>query len=618
MTDASTRPGMGSTPFEGGVSFRVWAPDASAVSVQGEVTGTDGAAIALAAEPGGLWSADIAGAQAGQAYQYLLTFPSDPSDPSEPAAPDPRPRIDPYARLVQNNGNDADAAIVFDEAAFDWGVAGYTAPTWRELVIYELHVGTFDPVAGQIGGTLADVADKLSYLSDLGITAIELMPVAEYEGTQSWGYDPGAPFAVETSIGGPDALKDLVLRAHELGIAVLLDVVYNHFGPDDSILWDFDTWPGAPAEGVYFYPPRFAGDPRADSPWGSRPDYGRPEVRAYLRSNALAWLQDTRLDGLRFDATAYIRNTCSTDPPPEDIADGWLLLQQINDDVAAAQPWKITVAEDMRDDSWVTRPTATGGAGFGSQWDGDFMSQVRAAVEATDDGERDMTSVAAALQRSFAPAAYSRVVFTESHDADGNGRSRVPTEIDPADPASYWAKKRSTLAAAIVFTAPGIPMIFQGQEILEAQPFTQDPGPVEWTNTGLYSGILALYRDLIALRRDLGGTTAGLGGDGLNVFHVNNVDKLVAYHRWSAGGAGDDVLVICNFADRSYTDYQLGAPRPGTWHVRFNSDSSDYDSSFTNSASYDCDSAADGRDGLDFSLAVGIGPYTAIVLSQQP
>ena len=133
-----------------------------------------------------------------------------------------------------------------DEGAFDWGEASYTSPGWSELVIYELHVGSFNESAGETIGTLADAAAKLPYLQDLGISAVELLPVATFEGAVSWEYHPGVPFSVERPYGGPDGLKAFVRAAHALGIAVILDVVYNHFGPDDSILWQFDgsgpTW----------------------------------------------------------------------------------------------------------------------------------------------------------------------------------------------------------------------------------------------------------------------------------------------------------------------------------------------------------------------------------------
>lgn len=253
------------------------------------------------------------------------------------------PKVDPYARNVVDGGSeDANAAVVYDEQAFDWGTADWNSPGWTELVIYELHVGSFNRQGGAGIGTFADVAAKLPYLQSLGISAIELLPVTEFEGTYGWGYNPGVPFSVALGYGGPDGLKTLVRAAHEAGIAVILDVVYNHFGPQDSILWDFDGegpgWEG----GIYFYGTRWPGDgrPQAGPPghsWGSRPDYGRLEVRQFIRDNAIAWLQDYRVDGLRFDATAYVRSIDGSGSADQAIPDGSLLLQEVNGDIDRAQ-----------------------------------------------------------------------------------------------------------------------------------------------------------------------------------------------------------------------------------------------------------------------------------------
>ena len=472
VTAPSERPGMGSIPFPGGVTFRVWAPDATAAAVSLGQPGGASSSVPLAAEAGGIWSADVEGVGVGQQYQYVLT--------TSPGLP---PKVDPYARNVVDGGSeDANAAVVYDEQAFDWGTADWNSPGWTELVIYELHVGSFNRQGGAGIGTFADVAAKLPYLQSLGISAIELLPVTEFEGTYGWGYNPGVPFSVALGYGGPDGLKTLVRAAHEAGIAVILDVVYNHFGPQDSILWDFDGegpgWEG----GIYFYGTRWPGDgrPQAGPPghsWGSRPDYGRLEVRQFIRDNAIAWLQDYRVDGLRFDATAYVRSIDGSGSADQAIPDGSLLLQEVNGDIDRAQPWKLTIAEDMRDDASITSPVSSGGSGFDSQWDSDFLWAVRQTVELTVDAQRDMNLIAAQLQRRFGAAASTRVIFTESHDADGNGSTRVPTEIDPSQSDSWWSKKRSTLAAALVFTAPGIPMIFQGQEFLDQEPFVQEPIP---------------------------------------------------------------------------------------------------------------------------------------------
>jgi Alpha amylase, C-terminal all-beta domain len=177
------------------------------------------------------------------------------------------------------------------------------------------------------------------------------------------------------------------------------------------------------------------------------------------------------------------------------------------------------------------------------------------------DAERDMGSVRSALERRYgSSSAFARVVFTEFHDADGNGRTRVPAEINGAAPDSSESKKRSTLAAALVFTAPGIPMIFQGQEMLAHDPFLLAARPLDWSDERTHRGILQLYRDLIHLRRNGSGTTGGLRGENLSVLHVNDVDKVLAFHRWDRGGTGDDVVVVANFANRSYPSYRVGLP----------------------------------------------------------
>jgi 1,4-alpha-glucan branching enzyme len=605
----SSRAGMGAVPYGGGTTFRVWAPNALGAAVTGDFTSWSAGGTPLAGEAGGtgMWSADVPGARPGQAYQILIT-----------AAGGTLTRVDPYARQVVNENGQATKAVIYDEAAFDWGRAAYTSPGWTDLVIYELHVGSFSKLPGQQAGTLADAAARLPYLSELGVSAIELLPVASFEGAVSWGYDPGVPFSVERPYGGPDGLKAFVRAAHELGIAVILDVVYNHFGPDDSILWQFDGSGPSWAGGIYFYGTRYPGDPRPQTPWGSRPDYGRPEVRRYLVDNAVAWLQDYRLDGLRLDATAFIRNIEGDGDPSADIPEGRELLQQINDAVDGSQPWKIVIAEDMQNDDWITRPAPAQGAGFGAQWDPGFVQQVRTVLEETQDAGRDMGVIQAVLERSYAASAFARVVFTESHDADGNGRTRVPAEIDPAQPGSYWAKKRSTLGGALVLTAPGIPMLFQGQEFLEQRPFVQDPAELDWADATTYAGILQLYRDLIRLRRDWFATTGGLRGENCNVFHVNNGAKVVGFHRYGPGGPGDDVVVVLNFANAGYTAYRLGLPRAGTWRVRFNSDWTGYDPAFGNWASYDTSAAGPPQDGLPYSGTVGLGPYTAVLLSQDP
>jgi 1,4-alpha-glucan branching enzyme len=210
-----------------------------------------------------------------------------------------------------------------------------------------------------------------------------------------------------------------------------------------------------------------------------------------------------------------------------------------------------------------------------------------------------------------------RMIYTESHDEVANGRTRVAEAIWPGNAGSWFSRKRSTLGAALVMTAPGIPMMFQGQEFLEDGWFAAED-PLDWSKLTTYSGINALYRDLIRLRRNLGGVTKGLSGYFTNVHHVNNTAKVVGYHRWANGGAGDDVIVLANFSNTSFPNYRIGLPRPGTWKVRFNSDWNGYSADYGNYGAFDVNADGFGYDGLSHSGNFRLGPYSVVIYSQSP
>jgi 1,4-alpha-glucan branching enzyme len=596
----STRPYMGATPYPGGVTFRVWAPFAADVEVRGDFNnwkpGTH-----LFAEGNGYWSADLAGAMVGQQYNYLLT---------NGASGAALTHVDPYTRAFKTRGG---PSLI---APSDTQYAGrsYTTPAWNDMVIYELHIGTFviDKTLPRPGGTFQSAATKLDYFKDLGINAIEIMAAGEFETDTSWGYNPAYIFAIEEQYGGPNAFRTFVREAHERGIAVIMDVVYNHLGYPAGDMWQFDGWSQSDKGGIYFY-----NDWRSTTPWGdTRFDYGRPEVRNYILDNARRWLQQRFADGLRWDATGWIRNVYgNNNDPSHDIADGWSLMQGINAEIKQTQPWKISIAEDMQGNEWLTKDTDIGGAGFGAQWEAQFVHSVRAAVTTADDSTRNMYAVRDAICHAYNGDAFERVIYTESHDEDGNGQSRVPEEIWPGNAGSYFSKKRSTLGAALVFIAPGIPMIFQGQEFLESGCFG-DQNPLDWTKEQTFGGILTMYRDMIRLRRNWFNNTAGLKGQSVNAFHVNDAAKVIAIHRWDRGGPGDDVIVLVNMANRSYGSYAIGFPRDGLWKVRFNSDWNGYSSDFGNCPAYDTNATQPGRDGMPCGASIGIGPYTAVILSQ--
>jgi 1,4-alpha-glucan branching enzyme len=387
--------------------------------------------------------------------------------------------------------------------------------------------------------------------------------------------------------------------------------VYNHLGPSDLDLWRFDGWSENDKGGIYFYQ-----DDRSATPWGdTRPDYGRPEVRAFLRDNAMLWLEEFRVDGLRWDATAWISSIDGGGPgAPGWIADGWELMGAINAEVAERFPGRLMIAEDLRLDAAITRPAADGGAGFGAQWDPSFVHPVRMAITVQDDAARDVVAVADALVVDEADA-FRRVIYTESHDEVANGRSRVPEEIWPGYADSWPSRKRAALGAALVLTAPGIPMLFQGQELIEGSWFSDD-APVDWSKRHRHAGLLQLHRDLIRLRRNGDDTTRGLRGPRIDVHHCDPDARVLAYHRWEQGGPRDDVIVVVNLSATPYADRRIGVPRDGRWRVRFNSDWAGYDAEFAALETLDADAEPHGTDGMARSILIGIGPYAAVILSQ--
>lgn len=595
----ATQAGMGAIPHENGTAFRVWAPNADKVLVAGTFNGWSQVRTPLAYEDNGYWSADVAGVGPGDQYKFVIRHTSHTLL-----------RTDPYARDVASPHDNA----IISNGRFDWGETPYQTPAWNEMVIYELHVGTFHEKPDGPPGNFQGVIEKLPYLQALGVNTIELMPVKAFPGNFSWGYNPAHPFAVTSVYGGRNGLKQLVRAAHEHGIAVILDVVYNHFGPDGLSLWQFDGWHQDNMGGIYFY-----NDWRSQTPWAdTRPDYGRQEVRQYIRDNVLMWLEEFQVDGLRWDATSFIRTVHGYDGDPQsEIADGWRLMQWVNDEVDGRQPWKLIIAEDLQNNAWITRPTEEGGAGFDSQWDASFVHPLRHVIITAKDEDRDMEAVGEAIAFSYNGDGFERVIYTESHDEVANGKARVSEEIASGEADSFFAKKRSTLGAAIVFTAPGIPMIFQGQEFLEDGWF-DDQNPLDWQKAESNAGILKLYRDLIELRRNRHNTTRGLCGQHVNVHHTDNDEKVIAFHRWFDGGPEDDVIVVANFSNRVVEAYPIGFPHAGTWRVRFNSDLKVYDESFGDYVTEDVETSEEALDGMAYQGNVSLGPYTVVIFSQSP
>ncbi|MER0439158.1 alpha-amylase family glycosyl hydrolase [Emticicia sp. W12TSBA100-4] len=587
--------GMGAIPHDGGVDFRVWAPNAQEVFVVGDFNDWQNDAIPLVHEENGYWSVSVPEATIGQAYKYLLkTHNGDFL------------RNDPYARqLTSSIGNS-----LIHNPAFDWGEDNFQMPSQNEMVIYELHIGTFNAKEDGKPGDFYSAIERLNYLKSLGINAIEIMPIAEFPGGFSWGYNPAHPFAVESDYGGPEGLKAFVKVAHQKGIAVILDVVYNHFGPSDMDLWQFDGWSENGLGGIYFY-----NDWRAKTPWGdTRPDYGRGEVRQYIRDNALMWLDEYHIDGLRMDMIPYMRNVNADGNPGNDLQEGYSLIQWINSEIKSRYPNKFTVAEDLHNLDCITGHIDDGGLGYSSQWDAVFVHPVRDAIITMHDQDRDMNVLVNSILHKYNNDAFQRVIYTESHDEVANGKARVVQEIAGQEDVNTWyAKKRSILGTVLTMTSPGIPMLFQGQAILEDKWF-HDTDPIDWERFTMFKGISKLYRDLIALRLNKFGNSAGLTGQHTEIVSVDNEAKTIVFHRWKEGGPRDVVVVVMNFSQNVAENLPVGFPGPGSWRMRFNSDWEGYDNDFDNHFTQETVIIPQDINGK-FISPLSVGAYSTVIYS---
>jgi 1,4-alpha-glucan branching enzyme len=581
---------IGAIVRKSGVTFRVWAPNAEHVGVTGSFNNwgvTD-----MASENDGYWTVDISDAEAGQEYKYVIRNGDKTLTKNDPRA----------MQVTTAAGN----SVIVDPE-FDWGNTERASIPFNQQVVYELHVGTFNRPDPATTGTFKSAEEKLDYLAELGVTTLEIMPAATMSMSREWwGYTPDYIYAVEALYGGRRQFLEFIKAAHERGISVILDVVYNHLGPDSSLdIWQFDGWSQDGKGGIYFY-----NDWRSKTPWAdTRPDYGREEVQQYILDNARMWLNDFKLDGLRVDSTIFIRNAKgNNDDQGNDISEGWQLLQHLTDLAKKIEPGSIVIAEDVGSNGFITMPVNEGGAGFNSQWSTNFPHSLRQVLDAINDNDRNLMALCDELWANYHAGAFYRVVYSDSHDTAANGASRLNEEITPGNPGSLYARQRSLLASAVVLTAPGIPMLLQGQEFMQGGSFT-DWDALDWEKADQFKGIVEATKHMVALRKNMHGNTTGLTGSSFNILHVDDGNKVMAYHRWQNGGEGDDVVVVLNFANKLYEDYKLQMPREGVWNVRFNSAWSGYSPDFKD-VEISQVSAENGQ--ATFKLP----PYSALILSQ--
>jgi len=582
---------LGAIVHDNGVDFTVWAPFAAKVTLLLTI-GFDSKEIPMKSDGKGYWSVANVEAEPGQAYHYSITT----SDGTQLF------RNDPYARQLTDS--DKGSSIIVAQE-YDWsGTESFTPAPKNETIIYELHIGTFNKPDASTSGTFETAIEKLDYLKELGVTHVELMPVTSMATSHGWGYAPNYIFSVENSYGGRHGMLDFVKACHQKGIGVVVDVVYNHFY-GDSDLWRFDGWSENNRGGIYFY-----NDKRGDTPWGGRPDYGRPEVRQFLLDNVAMWFTEFKVDGLRVDSTIYMRTTDgNNDDPAQSIPDAWSLLSDMTNLARKINPNAIMIAEDNSSNPGLVVDSKHGGAGFDAQWEVGFPHVIRDSLGITQNGtQARLQGIEYELGHSYTGNAFDKVIFSDSHDTAANGSVRINEAVTPGNAESLSARQRVLLASAITLTAPGIPMLLQGQEFMQEGAFN-DWKMLEWEKTEQFAGIVLAHKHLADLRLNRHGNTKGLLGHYTALIHRDDNNNVLAYHRKDTGGPCDDTVVIVNFGDKKFKEYDLFLPYEGVWTVRFNSSWKGYNVDFHETHTERTTA------GSDRKATISLAAFSAVILS---
>jgi maltooligosyltrehalose trehalohydrolase len=436
---------LGATPRpDGRMSFAVWAPYCRSVGVA--LNGSKSNSVPLVPRDKGYFEATLDGIPVGTRYQYLLD--------GNHLRPDPASRFQPEGVHGPSH--------VFDSAEYKWKDAGWKGIPLESFVLYELHVGTFTRE-----GTFAGVISRLDELKDLGVTAIEIMPVSQFPGSRNWGYDGVAPYAAQNSYGGPLELQKLVDACHARGMAAVLDVVYNHFGPEGNYLAEF---------GPYF-------TSNYHTPWGQAVNFDGPdsdEVVRYFLENALYWLRDMHFDALRLDAIHSIYDQ-SARPFLR------ILSEEVDKLRSATNRELFLIAESDLDDRRVICPREVEGLGMDAQWSDDFHHSLLVRLTRENSGYyldyTDPACLPKAINEGFvytgqyAPSRKRRhgspsadlpgkqfVICTQNHDQIGN--RMLGDRLSALVP--FEALK---VAAGLLLLSPSVPLLFMGEEYGETAPF---------------------------------------------------------------------------------------------------------------------------------------------------
>jgi 1,4-alpha-glucan branching enzyme len=561
-TSPSQHPGMGAIVHDTGCSFRVWAPNAARISVIGDFNGWTRDAIWLYHEGDGFWSADVAGVKAGEEYKLRIENRGDSADNRGGV----EERKDARSCDVVHSGFHGNSIVVdvpAELADSRLDLDPFQTPSRRDLILYQLHIGTFC-------GTYERLIDQLDYIRGLGFNAIALLPDVENAGDGGAGYGPADFFAPESSYGRPLALRRLVRAAHDRGLAVIFDAVYNHASDWDNTLWEYDG--NRRQGGPYF-------EDTQKTPWGPRPAHHKREVRDFFLDNARMWLRDYRGDGIRFDAAHEI---------------DWACLAHIIAGLRADPFWhgKYLVAE------WDGRQAhrfwhVIHDLGFDALWGINDPHESRDAMNNLGGGSARarLASLERLLENHGCPRAWSFVRYPlGSHDdiadVQRGGQTGHRYFVELAGKRDNWhARAKARLGWALAAAIPGTPMLFMGTEVNHPgywSPASDANGEhrFDWSLLRTWEGE--------QMMRLVGGANAtrwqnpALRADALEVLHRDGDNGVLAFKRWN--DEGNVVLVVVNIGDAEWrsSDYgvAMGGERGG-WREIFNSQAAEY-------GGYDC------------------------------
>lgn len=532
---------------DSGCFFRVWAPHASHLKVliqEGAYWDNDATTrtFYLDRSEDGYWSGTLPDVQEGSLYRYEITTNGNTHQRLDPAA-----RNVLHSGLLRNNPLSSDnASIVVSDEHFSW--SPYTTPRFHNFIIYQLHVGSF---AGRNDGfdreiaTFSDIETKLEYIRSLGFDAIELLPIQEFAMDRSWGYNPASFFAPESAYGSPSDLKRLVDEAHRQGLAMIFDVVYNHAGPGDNVLWQYDGY--SHDGGIYFEDGQMTN-------WGRGPAWHKREVQDFFLENARMYFNDYNADGLRFDVTTQINGDYLKE-----------VLWQLHRDY----PDKYMIAEHLPAHPWITTV---------GNFDATWLAQSHHEVQRALNGENPVDKIKGILGWDGFNHPWNLVKYTMgSHDDIGdhdNGNaengliswdSRHRYFVDQFGGREDWyARAKCRLAWALNITMPGTPMMFMGSECHMASPFVSwgywHDGIDEnghhrfnWDATGDHIG--EEMRRFVTAANGVRWENPALRSDSLIITHEDRHNRILGFKRWSDNNV---ILTVINMGDTDFENYSYG------------------------------------------------------------